>query len=162
MPFKYSAINSNFEDIASFQFDEIKLFEKGVANVRIGDKWGALNSLGKIIVPVEYTYIGYCKDGIITVGLGDYESNWFVGHYGLFDKSGKKITKIIYEYLGSFKNGYVIFKKNSNYGLINRSGTEIINNIYDDLQEVANNIYLAEKEGLKYYIHSSGREFRQR
>jgi hypothetical protein len=158
---KYSAINSQFQEISEFLYDEICLFEEGIATVRIGEKWGAMNSLGEIIVPIEFNHISDCHNGFIEVGLGDYE-RFFIGHFGFFDKLGKKITKIVYESLRGFENGFSIFKKNGFYGLLNNFGNEVIYAKYEELEYVYEDIYLAKKDGLKYYIDTTGREFKHK
>lgn len=157
---KYSAINSTFQEISEFQFDEVCLFEEGISRVRIGEKWGAINSSGKMIIPIEFNHISDCQNGFIKVGLGDYE-RFFVGHYGFYDKNGKKVTKIVYEYLGAFNNGFCIFIKNGHYGLLNELGQEAIYPKYQELKHVYENIYIAMLEGVKFYIDSTGREFKQ-
>jgi hypothetical protein len=159
---KYNIINSNFDELNSFIFDEIELFDEDIAEVKINNKWGAINSKGEIIIPVEYNFIStYLNNGFIKVGLGDYDSNSFVGYYGFFDKNGKKISKIIYEVLGMFENGFAVCKKNNKYGLLNENGYEVIRCRYDNLEFKQNDLYLADLNGVKFYINSKGREYRQ-
>lgn len=159
---KYSAINSDFQEISDFIFDEINLFEEGMANVRIGEKWGAINSMGEIIVPIEFMKINDCKNNLIKVGLGDIENNRFYGKYGLYNSKGTKITKIIYEALYILENGYTIFKKDEQYGILNNEGKEVVRNIYDNLEYVNQELLLAEKNNEKFYLSFTGREFRQK
>ena len=159
---KYNIINSNFDELNSFIFDEIDLFDEGIAKVEINGKWGAINSEGEIIIPLEYNFIRtYGNNGFIEVGLGDYDTNNFIGHYGYFDKKGNKITKIIYEFLGSFKNGFSICKKYNKYGLLNENGYEVIPCIYDELEFKQKDLYLAKLNTIKFYMDSKGRKYIQ-
>jgi hypothetical protein len=159
---KYSAINSDFQEISDFIFDEINLFEEGIASVRIEGKWGAINSMGEIIVPIDFMKINYCKNNLIGVGLGDFENNRFFGKYGLYNNKGTKITKIIYEELYILENGYTIFKKDEQYGILNNEGKEVVVNIYDNIEYVNEELLLVEKNNEKFYLSFTGREFRQK
>lgn len=161
---KFSAINSDFDELTSFQFDEINLFKEGIASVRIGEKWGAINSFGQTIIPIEYNYIGDCKNGYVIVGLGDFDSNQFIGHYGLYDAQGNKLTKIIYEYISEFELGIAVYKKMGYYGLFNKIGKEIEswNSLrYNNLSYQYDNVFLAKTQKEIFFIDSKGREFRE-
>lgn len=156
---KYGAITSDFKEITNFIFDEVKNFHEGIASVRIGSKWGCINSKGEVIIPIEFTFVLHCINGFIEVGLGDFEGSHFVGNYGFFDKYGNKITKIIYQSLYPFKHDHAIFKKDNKYGLINKTGIEIIKSQYDDLSYISQNLYLAYLNDVKFYIDINGRKF---
>jgi hypothetical protein len=161
---KFTAINSDFEELTSFQFDEINLFNEGVACVRIGEKWGAINSFGQTIVPIEFNYIRDCESGFIIVGLGDFESYDFIGHYGLYDIQGNKLTKLIYEFIGNYNSGFAIYKKQGKYGLFDDCGKEIgswYKLQYDDISYQYEKFYLVDTDKNSFYIDSSGREFRE-
>lgn len=159
---RYGAINSKFEEITEFIYEEMNFFEENISTVRIKDKWGAINSEGKIVVPIEFTYIStYCCDGFIEVGLGDYDSNMFVGKRGLFNKNGLKITKILFDYIGIFELGFAIVVKGGKYGLINHEGLEVVQCRYNDLSGNPSSGYIAKLDGVKFYMDSSGREFRE-
>ncbi|HEY6144419.1 MAG TPA: WG repeat-containing protein [Flavobacterium sp.] len=161
---KYGAINSNFEIIAEFVYDEMGEFAENISIVKVGEKWGAINSEGKVVVPIDFTYINYCYKGLIIVGLGDYTGdrfNSFVGKYGLYDKNGSKITKIIFDYIGDHNNSFIIVKSDGKYGLINDRGNEVVRCKYDNLSGDPYSGYLAELEGVRFYLDSNGREFRE-
>ncbi len=159
---KYSAINSEFQEISDFIFDEINLFDEGIANVRIGEKWGAINSEGEIVVPLEFNSIHYCNKGKIIVALGDNEGSRFFGKYGLYSSKGQKLTMSIYEELHILYNGYVKFKKNNKWGLLNNEGKEVISELYDHIEYVNQELLIAERDNEKFYIDYTGREFRQK
>lgn len=159
---KYSAINSEFQEISDFIFDEINLFDEGIANVRIGEKWGAINSEGEIVVPLEFNSIYYCCKGLIKVAYGDNEGKRFFGKYGLYNSTGDKLTKSIYEELYVLENGYVKFKKDNKWGLLNNEGKEVIRDIYDHIEYVNQDLLIAEIDNEKFYINYIGREFRQK
>ena len=159
---KYSAINSDFQEISDFIFDEIRLFDEDIANVRIGEKWGAINSKGEIIVPIEFNSIYDCYKGLIKVAYGDYEGRRFFGKYGLFNKKGIKLTKYIYEELYVLENGYVKFEKDNKWGILNNEGKEAVRNIYNEIKYVNHELLLVEIDNEKFYISFTGREFRQK
>lgn len=159
---KYNIIDSNFNELNNFIFDEIDLFDENITRVEINGKWGAINSKGEIIIPIEYNHIRtYRTSGLIEVGLGDYDSNNFIGHYGFFDNKENKITKIIYQFLSVLENGFAICKKNNKYGLLNENGHEVIPCIYDNLDFKQNDLYLAMLNEVKFYMDSNGRKYIQ-
>lgn len=159
---KYSAINYNFQEITDFLYDEISLFNEGIASVRIGEKWGAINSLGQIIVPIEFNKISYSQNNLIKVGLGDFENNYFIGKFGIFNSKGVKITKIIYDVLYILDNGFIKFRKSKKYGILNNEGKVVVSDIYNSIDYVNNELLLAERNDEKFYVDFSGREFRQK
>ena len=159
---KYSAIDSNFKEISDFIYDEIGLFDEGIASVRIGEKWGAIDSHGEIVVPIEFSSIYYCNKGIIKVALGDFEGRRFFGKYGLYSYKGNKLTKNIYEELYVLENGFIEFKKDNKFGILNHEGKEVIRNIYDSIEYINQELLLAGRDNEKYYIDFAGREFRQK
>lgn len=156
---KYGAINSDFKEITDFRFDEVRNFYEGISSVRIGSKWGCINSKGDIIIPIEFTCVLHCINGFIEVGLGDYDGSQFIGHYGFYDRNGKKVTKIIYQSLSIFEHNHAVMKKDNKYGLLNIEGYEIIECQYDCLTCVSQNLYLAHLNDVKFYIDNNGRKF---
>lgn len=158
---KYAALDSDFNELTDFTYDEIERFYENIASVRVNNRWGAINSCGEIIIPIEYNFISRCQNGFICVGLGDYESEYeFVGHYGCYNQKGKKLSKVIYEENLWFEFGFCIIKKGGKYGLLYRNGQEIVRCKYDKMEGDAKSGYVVEFDGNQFYIDSIGREFR--
>lgn len=158
---KYTALDSDFNELTDFSYDEMGIFYENVASVRVNNKWGAINSCGEIIIPIEYNFISRCQNGFICVGLGDYESKYeFVGHYGCYNQKGEKLSKVIYENHLWFEFGICIIKKRGKFGLLNSNGQEIVKCKYDDMEGDPKSGYIVEFDGYQFYIDITGREFR--
>ncbi|MBC7695063.1 MAG: WG repeat-containing protein [Burkholderiales bacterium] len=110
----------------SGKYDKIGKFEKGVAIVRQKDKVGVINSEGKEIIKPEYDKItAFGNDGIAY----SHKKNLV----GLINREGRVIADNQYDYIGHFKGGNAIVKKNGLSGVINKEGKIIVDMKYDKL-----------------------------
>lgn len=110
----------------SGKYDKIGKFEKGVAIVRLKDKVGVINSEGKEVIKPEYDKISaFGNDGIAYTRKKD--------QVGLINREGRIIADNLYDYIGHFKSGNAIIKKNGLSGVINREGRIIVDMKYDKL-----------------------------
>ncbi len=80
---KYGYIDaSNGQPLTPLKYDEAYLFRwNKTANVRIGDKWGVVNSTGKEIIPVIYDEISIFYNGKVEVKQGD--RTFFIDENGI-------------------------------------------------------------------------------
>ena len=60
-------------------------------------KYGFVDELGDIVIPVQYDYAGYFKDGLAYVLQN--------GKCGFIDKTGKAVIPIIYDDIMNLKEG---------------------------------------------------------
>ncbi|MFM7618374.1 MAG: WG repeat-containing protein, partial [Bacteroidota bacterium] len=62
-------------------------FRDGLAKFRTNDKYGVIDTTGKVIVPMKYEEIEPFLDGVARVEIfGDYPT-----HYGYIDKQGIEV-----------------------------------------------------------------------
>lgn len=110
IPIKYSSAGS---------------FINGLAKVRIGEKYGLINKIGKIVVPFEYDEIQqYPNDGLRVVSKDNKE--------GVIDLKGNIVIPIEYDNLEfSYASDLFLAKKNEKYGFIDKSNNVIIQIKYD-------------------------------
>ncbi len=83
--------------------------------IKLGKKWGMINSRGKIMIATKYDDIGelynfYFINGYCKVKIG---SKW-----GLIDKSGKTFIYPKYDDIGLFSDGLCSVKLNGKWGFI--------------------------------------------
>ncbi len=110
-----------------------------------GGKWGAIDTRGKIIIPVMYDKIKYLGYGLFAVNKGEIFSNMdasWEGKYAIFNAAGKALTPFIYT--GSlfgidFVNGFATLEirdaktKTEKYGLLDSTGKVALPVRYDDI-----------------------------
>ena len=63
---KCGHINYNGKTIINLEYDSCFNFHDGIATVKKGDKYGCIDTTGKIIIPFEYEFIGSApRNGVI-------------------------------------------------------------------------------------------------
>ena len=135
-----------------FSSTDFYTFSEDLAFVSYNDKWGAINSTGKLVIPFKYDSHGDFSEGLAAVSLNGkwgyvnkqgtleiptkYESAekfedglacvQFNGKYGAINKHGTLVIPIKYDYPFSFSEGMAVVQMNDKYGFINKQGTLVI------------------------------------
>src|SRR5436190_14517271 len=116
---KYGFLDSTNEIKIPLTYDNATSFHHGIALVKSGIDWGAINKTGEIIIPTDYKKISWAGDLFIVTQNGK---------IGVIDKTGKIIIPLIYEESGSsFEEGCIRMKLNGAWGFVDSiSGREIV------------------------------------
>lgn len=69
------------------------------------------------------------------------------GKYGIINKDGKLLLKVIYDSIGRFYNGYAKVEINNKFGLINKDFEVVVKPIYDEALEFVYNSIIVKKFG---------------
>ena len=92
------------------------------------DKWGYINSEGKVIIDFIYDHAGFFVDGTAVVDLN--------GRYGLIDLNGKTVKHPQYDYMGNFSEGLAhIAQYDSDtvsHGFIKKNGTAFFRDYFNN------------------------------
>jgi hypothetical protein len=121
---KYIDINGN-ELKLEVDAQNRKEFKEGMAPVKINEKWGYVNTSGKLVIPAEYKKVNYFCNGRAWV------TN-FAGIISLLDKQGNTIdlSKLgIIDYQ-NFSEGLAAVKIGTTWGFIDVNGNLVIENKY--------------------------------
>ena len=51
---KWGFVNERKAVVITYTFDEVRPFSEGLAGVRVGDKWGFIDSAGEMIIPLRF------------------------------------------------------------------------------------------------------------
>ena len=82
-----------------------------------GGKYGAIDINGKIVIPLEYSYIG------------NFENNraraYKDGKLGIINSEGEVIVPVEYNYIGKFHNGRAKAQRNNKMVFIDEKGNEV-------------------------------------
>lgn len=102
-------------------YDKIESIEDDFSSwAQLNNKWGLIDKMGKVIVPIQYVYKNriYKTDNTFVVKKDN--------KYGLLDAGNRKeLTEIKYDSIGRFNDGFAMVKLNNRFGFIDISGKEL-------------------------------------
>lgn len=148
-------------------YDGYFIFKGGAAIVQIGRKYGAINKLGELILPIEYDCLGHFNEGLARIQINgkwgyinaynkiiipcQYEDagNFNMGVAPVLDKgmwfyifANNKLAilpKTSYKRVGDFIEGFAVVCSNyDRYGFINMKGEEVIGTKYEEVRPFNN------------------------
>lgn len=99
-------------------------FTEGLAAVRIGDKWGFVDNVGKLVISAKFhdwsggDDIGEFSEGLARITVFD--------KAGYIDRSGRFVISAKYDSAGDFHEGLAAVTINSKTGFINKRGNVVI------------------------------------
>jgi hypothetical protein len=106
---KWGFINNTQQIVITPKYDFVRLFNNGVARVKLNGKWGLINEKGKAVTEIKYDEIHRGDDDFLRVSQNN--------KIGYIDNSGKEVISPEYDrlYLNKF-NTISKTKKNNKYG----------------------------------------------
>lgn len=123
-------------------------FENGFASVRNGEKWGAINTEGKEVVPCIYDMVNSFHDDLAAVCKND--------KWGYVNTKGELVIPCIYEYANDFSEGLASVSKNGKEGFINKKGEIAIPFKFEECGNFSEGLaYAGNKKG-HYFINTDG------
>lgn len=105
-------------------------FVNGRAKVLLKDKFGMIDTTGKIIVPREYDDLGAYREGLFPAKKKD--------KWGFVDAQMKLRVPYTYEYAWPFSNGLARVRKDGLIGYIDPKGKEVIAPQYEEAADCVN------------------------
>jgi|GEM_PF-4195472 len=115
---KYGFVIENTNEVKiKPRFDEVGYFEKGYAPVRIGNKFGIIDSLGNEAIPIKYGSVTGFREGLATASLD--------GKYGYLNNKDTIVIPFIYDDASQFDNGFANVQKGNKLALMNKQGVVI-------------------------------------
>ncbi|MCB0642664.1 MAG: WG repeat-containing protein, partial [Phaeodactylibacter sp.] len=104
----------------AFSFAQDFVNEVGI--VEYHGKWGMVSMAGDELIPCRYDRVAFLENTnnqIIRVYKQDEK-------YGVIDTSGQLRVNLVYDEIGSFKDGRLSVKRNGLWGFVDRNGLEVI------------------------------------
>ena len=109
-------------------FEKVDIFSEHLAAVKKNKKWGFINEMGEIVIPIVYDTVDYFRPS----GLCAVTKN---GKAGFINKSGKEVIPIIYEEASQeMKDANVIVKNKGKWAVFDNSGKQLSDFIYDSFK----------------------------
>lgn len=144
---KWFFINRQGQNISKF-YDEINELSDEVYVVKIGEKYGALNHFGQMILEPKFDKLGDFKNG-----LAYYTEK---GIYGFVSRTGS-MHKAEFEWISDFGTDKIaVFRQNNKFGLVNTNGKKILPADYDQVLRTNSSIYIVVSNGLYGFYSTDG------
>ncbi len=121
---KWQCINKTGKAITG-KYQAMASFKDGLAEVKVGKKWGYINKEDKIVIEPQFLFTGPFIEGLAQAKSMD-------GRYGFIDKTGKFVIKPQFSSANDFSEGLapvgLTEKKitTGKYGYIDKSGKFVI------------------------------------
>ncbi|WP_312939601.1 WG repeat-containing protein, partial [Oscillibacter sp.] len=133
-------------------------FSEGLAVVCKDDKWGAIDTQGKVVIPFTYERMEMFFEGMAKVSKN--------GKVGFVNKQGKVVVPIKYDYANDFCNGLAVVSKDGGYdkngrsldvsGAVDKQGKLVIPMIYDYIHDFSEGLAVVSKRVGDGYDVKSG------
>lgn len=114
------------------------IFSGGLASVSLSERFGFINKLGEVVIPLKYDEGSYFSDNIAPVKMN--------GKWGAIDRSGKEIILPKYDAISyeidkadneiqyeGFSEGMLAVKLNGKWGYVNQYGVEVVPMLFDEV-----------------------------
>ncbi|MNJ90786.1 KWG Leptospira [compost metagenome] len=111
-------------------------------------KFGWMDLNGKIIIPAQYSTVGFFKEGLAWAEKS--------GKYGFVNKANETIIPFKFTSCNDFDKGRAIVQVDELFGIIDRSGSYIIEPQYKDIGQFSEGLIYAVKDSLYGYFDGLG------
>jgi tetratricopeptide (TPR) repeat protein len=140
---RWIAIDKANEVLISTGFDDVRPFRRGVSAVRRGPRWGAVDGVGRVVVPFQFDgfataladgrYIdGFNDEGLAVVSLG--------GRKGVVDRAGRVIVPPMHPVLMIHPVAFLVADESQRWGALDRRGRLIIEQTFPSRMDVTDEI----------------------
>lgn len=124
---RYGMLDKSGEMVVEPKYDLLEVLENpGFVKAAIDDLYGVIDVQGKVIVPLEYDYVGRMSEDIIVVRKD--------GMYGCFDKTGKQVVPMEYEEIREYAGGMARIRFIGKFGFIDKKGEFLVAPFSDEVE----------------------------
>ncbi len=113
------------------------------------EKWGFVDSTGKVVIQYQYEEAGAFSENLATVKLE--------GKFGFINKTGITVIKPQFEEADRFINGLSLVEINNTTGLIDQRGNWIFKIDSASISGPVNNFYIVEKGETAFFLNRKGK-----
>ena len=149
--YKAGYINCLGEVALPTAFEEAYPFRNGLASVKQGGRWGAINSNGDFVIPPAYGSPLIFSEGLAEFSTGDPRDG---DKRGLISETGEIIVKPRYRSISHFSGGLACVYDGKFYGYIGRDGNQVIPPYFEDARGFSEGVAAVKLNGAWGYIHS--------
>lgn len=139
------------------QYDHVGDFHEGLCVVGLKDsnynyKYGAIDTKGNVVIPIEYDDVHNCQEGVCVVEVGGWNAKC-----GIVDAKGNIVLEPCYHKMKGFNNGLAVVQdpKTELYGFVNKKGEVAISLSYKYATSFSDDLALVRVKSGKYgYINN--------
>jgi hypothetical protein len=128
--------------ISNYGLISIYAFSHGLAAFRENDRYGFINSQGKVHIPAQYDYVSSFSEGLAAVSLKDQR--------GYINTKGKLVIPMIFAGASNFIDGRAAVRNNSSEYFIDINGRALYNKPYKEIHSYREGI-ASVREGESYF-----------
>lgn len=181
---KWGLFHKSGREVVPPVYDGMQEHGQGLL-VKKGDKYGLMDTLGQLVLPVEYEGVGNTLPGNLFVvtrqgkqggvdakgkiifpfeysDLSPFRKNFKVEKdslQGLYDSAGQVIIPLTQQQVGGSIYGDTFdIKRNGLWGLVDIRGREVLPAVYQEIGYLRNGFMPCKKNGLWGLLDSTGRE----
>lgn len=166
---QYGVIDNNFKIISTLNYTNMRSLSEDMIPFmdKSTNKYGYVNTEGKIILPATFMDAFSFKDGFAIVNLSD---KTYYSKAGVIDKNGNYVINPLYssiEYLGNKLFAVTNLSENSGSpyfspkSLLTANGKQLTGFKYFSITNAAANIFLVTDEHSTYFLDNTGKEINE-
>ncbi len=118
-------------------FQELQPMSDEYMGVKINNKFGFVDALGRLRIANRYDSITSFQSGLSAVKI--------MGKWGYINKSEKLVVQPQFDRAYSFKGQLAIVELNGKFGLVNKSGETILPLVYSKINRTVTGNYIVER-----------------
>ncbi|MCB0518284.1 MAG: WG repeat-containing protein [Lewinellaceae bacterium] len=150
---KWGMVDRKGKQLLPCRYDELGFLENtGNKVLRVfkkEEKYGLIDTLGRLAVGVQYEQIGSFGEGRLAVKR---QGNW-----GFVDRNGREVVPCRFDEVSTFSEGWAAVRIGSKWGYIDRNGNEELDFQFSKAGNFSNGLAPAKKEGPYFgYINRQG------
>jgi hypothetical protein len=150
-PTKYNSgfIDASGKVVIPPIYDRAHPFRNSRAAVLLGEKWGAIDEAGDLVIPPRFSGPLVFTEGLAKFTLpGD--------RRGVVDLAGEVVVPARYRFVSYFSNGIACVRSGELFGFIDRFGREIIPPFFEDARAFSEGLAAVRLGGKWGYIRPDG------
>ena len=130
---KHGYINTKFDTVIPFIYDELGVFNKGLARAELNGKYGYIDRNSAVIISFIYDD----ANSFIDCGLAKVSKN---GKWGFIDTIGNVVVPMSFTDAAYHKKDSLLFLKNNNrWAIFDNKGEQLSAFLYDEIYGTFNN-----------------------
>ncbi|HEY3707457.1 MAG TPA: WG repeat-containing protein, partial [Terracidiphilus sp.] len=148
--YKAGYINCLGEIAVPAVFEEAFPFRNGLASVKQGGRWGAINSNGDLVIPAAYGSPLIFSEELAQFSTSDPKSGDI---RGLISATGEVVVRPRYRSISHFSGGLACIYDGTLYGYIDRDGNLVIPPFFEDARAFSEGVAAVKLNGAWGYIN---------
>lgn len=140
-----SSSGNSFDNIS---FDWGWNFSEGLAEVQVGEKWGYIDRMGRMIIKPRFQEARYFAEGLASIKV---DEKW-----GYLDRTGKMVVPPKFQETKEFSEGFAAVKFDGKWGYIDNKGSFVVQPQYEAAETFHEGLANVKSGDLWGYIDPTG------